>query len=235
MAFNQQRFDRATYQTRGIFNTYVYETEDSASDILTAGYFDKCRFKDEDGWLGGAIKALTSDGFIDLQIASSGVVSAPVISSSGGYGVYGDTQYASTPLVVSNGTTVKLSNNAGSVIEELPAGSDGFYDGNVITPDALGDAYMVRLGFEAASSINNGAFNVSIDISAAGDGSIVISGDPQRMVRGSNSFQRYTITLPVYCRETFVANGGHVLFSAVDGAISIRNISFFITKLYSGA
>lgn len=236
MAFIQFKFDRATYQTRGIFNTYVYETEDSASELLTAGYFDACRFKGEDGWLGGAIKALTSDGFIDLQITSSGVVvSAPVISSSGGYGVYGDTQYTSTPLVVSNGTTVKLSNNAGSVIEELPAGSDGFYDGSVITPDALGDAYIVRLGFEAASSINQGAFNVAVDISAAGDGSIVISGDPERMIRGSNTYQRYSISLPIFCRETFITNGGHVLFSAVDGNISVRNISFFIVKLYSGA
>lgn len=236
MAFSQQKFDRATYQTRGIFNTYVYETTDSASDVLAAGYFDACRFEGEDGWLGGAIKALTSDGFVDLQITSSGVVViAPVVTSSDGYGVYTDDEYTSTPLVVSNGTTVKLSNNAGSVIEELPAGSSGFYDGSVITPDALGDAYIVRLGFEAASSINQGAFNVAVDISETGDGSIVISGDPERMIRGSNTYQRYSISLPIFCREAFIANGGHVLFSAVDGNISVRNISFFITKLYSGA
>tara|TARA_R110002033_G_C3897243_1_gene239764 strand:- start:2150 stop:2860 length:711 start_codon:yes stop_codon:yes gene_type:complete len=236
MAFNQQKFDRATYQTRGIFNTYVYETTDSASDVLTAGYFDACRFKGEDGWLGGAVKALTADGFIDLQITSAGlVVIAPVATSSDGYGVYTDSEYTSTPFVITNGNTEDMPNNAASVIEELPPGSAGYYNGSRITPDALADAYMVRLGFEAASSINNGAFNVSIDISAAGDGSVVISGDPQRMVRGSNSFQRYTITLPIYCRETFVANGGLVRLEAIDGTISIRRISFFITKLYSGA
>lgn len=236
MVFIQFKFDRATYQTRGIFNTYVYETDDSASELLSSGYFDACRFKDEDGWLGGAIKALTSDGFIDLQITSIGVVvSAPVISSSGGYGVYGDSQYDSTPLVVNSGTQVKLPNNSADIIEELPAGSSGFYDGSVITPDALGDAYILRLGFEAASSSTNGAFNVAVDISATGDGSIIISGNPERMIRGANSYQRYTISLPIFCRETFLANGGHVLIESVTGNTSVRQISFFITKVYSGA
>lgn len=236
MAFNQFKFDRATYQTRGIFNSYVYETDDSASDLLQDGYFDACRFSGEDGWLGGAIKALTSNGFVELQITSGGVVVvATQVSSSDGYGVYGDSQYDSTPLVVSAGNTVKLANNAADVFEQLPPGSSGYYDGSVITPDALNDAYIVRLGFEASSSINNGAFNVAVDISATGDGSIVISGDPERMIRGSNEYQKYTISLPVFCRETFLANGGHVLFTAVDGNISVRDISFFITKTYSGA
>lgn len=236
MAFNQQKFDRATYQTRGIFNTYVYETNDSASDVLTAGYFDACRFKDEDGWLGGAVKALTSDGFVDLQITSGGVVViAPTVTSSDGYGVYGDSEYDVTPFVVNSGTSAQLPNNAADVIEELPPGSAGYYDGSRITPDALGDAYMVRLGFEAASSANDGSFNVSVDISAAGDGSIVISGNPERMIRGSGNFQRYTISLPIFCRETFLANGGTVRIESVSGNTSIRQIGFFITKLYSGA
>jgi hypothetical protein len=236
MSFNQQKFDRATYQTRSIFNTYVYETEDSANDLVSTGYFDQCRFKGEPGWDGGSIKALTPAGFVDLQITDSGVIDiAPVITSADGYGVYGDSQYTSTPLVVTAGSTVKLANNAASVIEELPPGSNGYYDGNVITPDAFKDAYLLRLGFEAASTSNNGAFNVFVDISATGDGSIIISGNPERMIRGSGTFQKYTITLPIFCRETFIANGGHVLIESVDGNTSVRQISFFITKLYSGA
>ena len=236
MSFNQQKFDRATYQTRSIFNTYIYETDDSASSLLAAGYFNACRFKDEEGWLGGSIKALTPSGFVDLQIAASGIINiAPSITSSDGYGVYGDSQYATTPFVVTAGNTVLLPNNAANVIEELPPGSSGYYDGNVITPDALGDAYILRLGFEAASSSANGAFNVAVDISATGDGSIIISGNPERMIRGANSYQRYTISLPIFCRETFLANGGHVLVESVTGNTSVRSISFFITKTYSGA
>lgn len=236
MAFNQFKFDRATYQTRGIFNTYVYETDDLANELLQNDYFNLCRFKGEEGWLGGVIKALTGNGFIDLKITSTGAVAvATQLTSSGGYGVYNDNQYDSTPLVINNGDRVKLPNDAANVIEELPAGSDGFYDGSVITPDALGDAYILRLGFEAASSSTNGAFNVAVDISATGDGSIIISGNPERMIRGSNSYQSYTISLPIFCRETFLANGGHVLIESVTGNTSVRQISFFITKLYSGA
>lgn len=244
MAFDYDRLNRLSIES--IYERFRYDTNDTVSEVQEDGYFELDKFNLKNN-TAPIIECKCSNGTVIVSVneqtqavvtmavsSESGGVSN-VSESSGGYGVYGDTQYTSTPLVVTSGATVKLSNNAGSVIEELPAGSNGFYDGSVITPDALGDAYIVRLGFEASSSINNGALNVAVDISAAGDGSIVISGDPERMIRGSNTYQRYSISLPIFCRETFVANGGHVLFSAVDGNISVRNISFFITKLYSGA
>lgn len=68
MAFTQFKFERATYQTRGIFNTYVYETDDDYSTVSSQGYFDRCRFKDEDGWQGAYIDLSCSDGRFQVRI-----------------------------------------------------------------------------------------------------------------------------------------------------------------------
>lgn len=71
MSFTQFTIDRATTQTRGIFNNYVYRTTDTMAQVKAAGYFAQCRFAVEDGpttngfgWNGGNIECYCSDGFI---------------------------------------------------------------------------------------------------------------------------------------------------------------------------
>lgn len=73
MSFNQQKIDRATYQTRGIFNTYVYETEDDYLTVSSDGYFDRCRFKDEDGWQGAYIDLSCSDGRFQARVDGAAI------------------------------------------------------------------------------------------------------------------------------------------------------------------
>ena len=46
MAFQQFKLDIISDQTRGIFDSYVYSTPDTISDVVSAGYFAKSRFKD---------------------------------------------------------------------------------------------------------------------------------------------------------------------------------------------
>jgi len=62
MPFKQFKLDRSSEQARGIFNEYVYETQDPCEEVLTAGYFTEARFKildgpqvNSDGWDGGII------------------------------------------------------------------------------------------------------------------------------------------------------------------------------------
>lgn len=91
MAFTQEKIDRATTQTRGIFNNYVYRTTDTMAQVKAAGYFSQCRFAVSDGpdtngfgWNGGNIECYCSDGYLVGQMNAStgtlaGLFSAPTV------------------------------------------------------------------------------------------------------------------------------------------------------------
>ncbi len=75
MAFNQFKLDQATEQARGIFNQYVYETDDLIADCLVSGYWDQSRFaKTDPDWIGSIILIKASDGVHYVEIDGSGSV-----------------------------------------------------------------------------------------------------------------------------------------------------------------
>lgn len=86
MAFNQFKLDRSVKQARGIFNKYIYETDDTIAEVTSAGYFSQSRFAITDndetngmGWNGGIVECSCSDGYLIGQISGgslSGVVPA---------------------------------------------------------------------------------------------------------------------------------------------------------------
>ena len=78
MAFNQYTLEETVLQNRGIFNEYIYRTNDTKSEVQQAGYFDASRFKDHDGWVGALITASCVDGFITGQIDSSSTLIDPL-------------------------------------------------------------------------------------------------------------------------------------------------------------
>lgn len=77
MAFNQFKLDRSALQSRGIFNKYIYETDDTIADVLAQDYFIKSRFYSEDGWSGGVIEISCSDGHISGSINGGSVTVLP--------------------------------------------------------------------------------------------------------------------------------------------------------------
>lgn len=154
-----------------------------------------------------------------------------------GWALYADTQYtAVSPLVISQGTVVNLPNNAATADEgSLPTGSPPLYDGTRIWPNNINDTYDVRITFKASTSSGaSGGFNVSLDLSAAGNDSITVASQPVRMLRGANAVQTYTINFPVFCKSTFVANGGLLRIESVTGNLTMYDISLFLVKTYGG-
>lgn len=148
-----------------------------------------------------------------------------------GWGLYLDDQYTlASPLVINAGTTVLFPNNMASKNETYLPSDGTLYSGNRITPNTLGSSLALRVTFKAKSSIGNGGFSVSVDISAAGDGSITVVSYPTRMLRGSGIEAVYTVNLPMYALETFIANGGAVRITSEAGTLSVYDISFLITK-----
>jgi hypothetical protein len=175
-----------------------------------------------------------SDGELGSSVRTKLNALVTHANNNTGWASYADTTYTSgSPFVVSVGTTVSLPNNAATtIVSQLPTGSTGLYDGTRITPDASGDSYDVRMSFQGFSSVNEGAFALSLDISAAGDGSITIASAPVRMVRGSGAgnVQLYTVAIPVFTLGTFLTNGGLIRIEAVDGNITVYDISYVLIK-----
>ncbi|ARB11264.1 hypothetical protein HOR87_gp49 [Marinomonas phage CB5A] len=148
-----------------------------------------------------------------------------------GWAVYQDDQYTEgSPFVITSGTTSTIPDNSNVVIDTYEPSDGALYTSGRITPNTLGSSLTVRLTMSVASSVNNGAFSVSVDISAAGDGSIEVARHPFRMLRGANDFSKYTIDFNLYALGTFIANGGTLHLTAEDGNISIADIGLYIVK-----
>lgn len=93
MAFVQEKIDRSSEQSRGIFNKYVYRTTDTIAEVQAPGYFSACRFSISDGpstngngWHRGVIECHCSDGYLigmmDGETGTlSGEFSAPTVIS----------------------------------------------------------------------------------------------------------------------------------------------------------
>ena len=152
-----------------------------------------------------------------------------------GWAQYADTQYTDlSPFIISEGVTSNLPNNAGtSITSQLPVGSSGLYNGTRMTPDANGDSYGVRVSFTAENSSVNGAFALSMDISAAGDGSFTIFTRSSSTLRGANNPQDYVFSTDIYTLNTFLANGGLLKVEAIAGDLSLYNINYNIFKQHS--
>lgn len=154
-----------------------------------------------------------------------------LIEGDSGYGFYSNTTFTTgNRLTIPQGNSSPLDFN--NVIREtkLPLGVDTFFENGKLQAVEVDGTYSVRVGFWASPSINNGAFGVDIDISAAGDGSNIVAQDVRRMVRGNNTPQFYTIPLPIFTAETFVANKGVISFEAIDGDIDIYDLQLLVIK-----
>lgn len=129
MAFEQRKLDIATVQTRDIFNTYVYETEDTVLTVQAAGYFADSRFalSDPVNWYQGKIQCKCSDGYFEAFVGAGDVLN-PIVPIGGDdakfLGVYADLTALQTahPTAVSGSTATVTS----------PDGNLFFYSGGWI-------------------------------------------------------------------------------------------------------
>lgn len=160
------------------------------------------------------------------------------IQEAFGWAQYADGQYTSeSPLVVNVGNTVQLTNNANTTIKaQLPEGVTDFYDAstNTLTPDTLGDGYLLRINMKAYTTSNTGYGEIYVDIG---------NGTPIKIIElsvnfprgtGANNVRPYTSTSFVYALDTLIANGGKVYYESVRGTTSIYDIVFIIERTSKG-
>lgn len=154
--------------------------------------------------------------------------------SSLGWAQYTDTQYTEgSPLVVSQGVTATLPNNAGeSITDYLPSDVDGYYDGSAVRSVKVGETFSVSVRFKVKSSTANGAIAVGLDI---GGTQGVIVEDTRRLVRGASTENILQIDFTTFALDTFLANGATVKFTSISGDSSVYDINYVIVRITSPA
>lgn len=233
--FQLEKLERIIRGDASEINVYAYNTDDVIQDILLPGYFPAAVFDDAEV---NIIDVYASDGFAPVKYDKPTATAVRNNVQGSGWAQYQDTQYTQgSPLVVSQGSTVTMPiNGISNITSHLPEGVDSLYNGTRITPASVGDFYDIRVNFTGFASVANGGFIIDIDISTAGDGSNVVASCPVRMIRGSGSgnAQIYTVNVPVFSLNTFVANGGLIRFTALDGNMSIYNATLVIARVHKG-
>ena len=137
-----------------------------------------------------------------------------------------NTNNAKTQLTIDTlGTTTETS--------YLPANVTSFWNTttNRITPAKLGDAYDIRIDFEATPSNVNDYANLILDV---GDGVSIplVNRSISFLKTGTSSF---SVGFPIAAMSEFLTNGGRIFFdTSVSGSsVSVANIVLFIKRDFS--
>lgn len=150
-----------------------------------------------------------------------------------GWGVYRDTTYTSgSPWTLVSGTAAALPNDAGNNITGfMPPNVAAFYDGTLIRPAQVGDYYIltVRLQAEFSGALPIVQFRVDLG-GAVGEAFQELMTFP----KGSGAPHNFSIVVPFYSLDTFVANGGTVELESLSGGdVDIWDIEYQINRVFA--
>lgn len=157
------------------------------------------------------------------------------LNTNTGWAIYSDDQYTEgSPLTITAGQTVQLTNNAATVIDsQLPEGVTTFYDpiSDRVQGINIGDAYNVRTSFKAKTDSNNGYAEIDFNIGAS-VGDIVILTESINFPRGAGIERSFTTTDLVYSLGTYVANGCAFEIRGITGTTTIYDISVMVARVH---
>ena len=127
-----------------------------------------------------------------------------------------------TALTIDGASTIKTYKPLGMATSELWAS-------NKITPLALGDAYQIRIDFQADIANANGYFDFGIYI----DGAIGYAvQDTYTFPKGSGVAHRYSLNFLIYCLATFLANGGELRINP-SHTMQVWDKRIILSRIYS--
>ena len=105
---------------------------------------------------------------------------------------------------------------------------------NRITPVSVGDSYIVRLTMELTALTGTpDELTVDLDIGSDVTPSIVVASEYVN-ITGFSSFN-LTVTFPIFCLDTFIANGAQIFMSVNSGSITLVNPAIFIDMNTDGS
>lgn len=161
-------------------------------------------------------------------------LNTPPNNNGGGWGYYVDDQYTSaSPLVIPEGTTVQVTINNSSIInDQLPIGYNDFWDSSInrIKSKNAGDTVKFSLRIKGYSSVNQGGLAYGLYIGAGQ--TIKILGESKPFLRDSNEDNDILIEETPFHGETFRTNGGAFFLTAIRGDITLWDFAIKVELSY---
>ena len=154
----------------------------------------------------------------------------------GGYANYSDN--AVTTLTITTSPTKFTVNKLGSATYEgnlpLPIrGVSSLWDANsFIRPILINDCYDFRINARVQTRTSNPVYLViDLDIGGAATPTNIIFSK-RIPVDGSTPFD-IGDNIPIFCRATFLANGGQIFMSTNTGSLTITERGVFLIRTFS--
>ena len=154
------------------------------------------------------------------------------IERAHGWAIYSDTTYTSgSPWTLTGGTAATLPNDAGdNIITFMPPNVDAFYDGSQIRPAQVGDYYILTVRMRGEY---NGALPIvefRIDIGAADE----LFKETLTFPKGTGVSHPFSIVVPFYSLDTFLANGGTIELESLSGGdVDFWGIEYQINRVFA--
>jgi hypothetical protein len=153
-----------------------------------------------------------------------------------GWAIYDDEASHTTPITVNNTKYPISIDNLGTSSNSnyLPSGVTQLWDtiNNKITPAKLGDAYDIRIDFEAQAAAGASSYaNLILDV---GDGVSIPIVNRNISFQGT-TLSSFSIGFPIAAMDDFMLNGGKIYFdTSISGdSITLSNVVLFIKRDFS--
>lgn len=152
-----------------------------------------------------------------------------------GWARYQDTQYTgasdATKVILSDGVTVTLPNNAGTTTKSNASLS--FYDNSTqkLNVENVNDVYIITVEFKASAS---NAQQTHLDLSVENGGLIENLEMVIPFYKGNNTTQQEHKMIQYYATSSFVSDGATLKIKSHGGGAKIWDIQYFIQRTQNG-
>ena len=152
-----------------------------------------------------------------------------------GWARYQDTQYTgasdATKVILSDGVTVTLPNNAGTTTKSNASLS--FYDNSTqkLNVENVNDVYIITVEFKASASNTQ---QTHLDLSVENGGLIENLEMVIPFYKGNNTTQQEHKMIQYYATSSFVSDGATLKIKSHGGGAKIWDIQYFIQRTQNG-
>ena len=152
-----------------------------------------------------------------------------------GWARYQDTQYTgasdATKVILSDGVTVTLPNNAGTTTKSNASLS--FYNNETqkLNVENVNDVYIITVEFKASASNTQ---NTHLDLSVENGGVIENLEMVIPFYKGNNTTQQEHSMIQYYATSSFVSDGATLKIKSHGGAAKIWDIQYFLQRTQNG-
>lgn len=103
------------------------------------------------------------------------------------------------------------------------------WSNSTLQPQAVGEAYSLRIDFKVTPTEQANGQYIELDLDIGDGGGIIIFEQIFTYIRGQNNVHKFSAGFPIFCLDTFFANGGKFNVTSTVNA-NIFEKAIYISK-----